>query len=379
MSTHVAALDGLRGLAATVVVIRHTFNAISMPVPLRRQILESPLALVLNAQGAVQLFFVLSGWVLAASLARSAEKVPWTAFYARRVFRIHLPYVAAIGLAWIATTAWVLPDDAAVTRWLTRVRVDGVSPAQFASALTFPGTAYGLLVVGWTLRLEMLYSMVVPLLVLAARFLRGLPLLLGAAFAFATPIVDLWYGMDFVLGVVAFQQRAVLAQLFAKLRAPGRALALLGACLLFAAPVAFATDRVVAEIIRTGDGPSYVAMMAIASAVFVALAASGFAPVLAWRPFLFLGRISYSLYLVHLTVLALVAPRVLVKMVVASKLITVTAATAGSAFALFAIVLGLSILLAIPLHRYVERPSIALGARASRWLVRRHLARVPGS
>ena len=69
-SGRIAALEGLRGLAGVVVVARHSLNAVQMPLPLRRALLEGPLAPLLNAQGAVQLFFVLSGYVLARSLSR---------------------------------------------------------------------------------------------------------------------------------------------------------------------------------------------------------------------------------------------------------------------------------------------------------------------
>ena len=82
------ALDGLRGIAATIVLLRHTFNAVVMPPDVRRGILESPLAPLLNGQGAVQLFFVLSGFVLAMSLSRDTRLRSVPAFYAKRILRI---------------------------------------------------------------------------------------------------------------------------------------------------------------------------------------------------------------------------------------------------------------------------------------------------
>ena len=62
-------MEGLRGVAATIVVVRHTTNAIAMPEGTRRALLEGPWAPLLDAQGAVALFFVLSGFVLAGSFA----------------------------------------------------------------------------------------------------------------------------------------------------------------------------------------------------------------------------------------------------------------------------------------------------------------------
>jgi peptidoglycan/LPS O-acetylase OafA/YrhL len=85
-----------------VVVVRHTLNAVAMPDGSRHAILASPLGLLLSADGAVRLFFVLSGWVLAASLARGSGLAGALRFWVRRVFRIHPPYVAAVLFAWLA-------------------------------------------------------------------------------------------------------------------------------------------------------------------------------------------------------------------------------------------------------------------------------------
>jgi peptidoglycan/LPS O-acetylase OafA/YrhL len=71
----VAALDGLRGVAAAVVVLHHWFNALAMPREARRVLFEGVLAPFVNGQGAVVLFFVLSGTVLTASLARGRAPV----------------------------------------------------------------------------------------------------------------------------------------------------------------------------------------------------------------------------------------------------------------------------------------------------------------
>src|SRR5688572_5584929 len=95
-------LDGLRAVAAVVVVARHTVNAIAMPEAVRHALLASPLGLLLSAQGAVRLFFVLSGFVLARSLARGPGSGNVLQFYVRRLFRIHPPYVFGVLVAWLA-------------------------------------------------------------------------------------------------------------------------------------------------------------------------------------------------------------------------------------------------------------------------------------
>ena len=76
-----------------------------------------------------------------------------------------------------------------------------------------------------------------------------------------------------------------------------------------------------------------------------------FARALSRGPCVFLGRVSYSLYLLHHSVLKSVAPWVLER---------------GGLALLLAVVVALSIALSVACHRWVELPAIALGARLAR-------------
>ena len=106
----VVALDGLRGIAAVIVIFGHTFNAIDLPMSVRLAIVQSPVALLLSSTGAVQLFFVLSGYVLASSLSRARGWTDVVQFLVKRVFRIHPPYVFALLFAWCASFFYVTPE-----------------------------------------------------------------------------------------------------------------------------------------------------------------------------------------------------------------------------------------------------------------------------
>lgn len=345
---HLPALDGLRGLAAMIVVVRHTWNAVEIPIETRHRVLETPLALVLNAQGAVQLFFVLSGFVLAGSLTRTGERAPWTSFYVRRAFRIHPPYVAGVLFAWITSPLWVAPDGVplsdAIRRWMA-VRVE---TGPLLTSLLFPGTAGGLLPIGWTLTVEALFSIALPVLLLCARPLRGALLIAGAfALLLLTSRGLHWYAIDFALGVVAFRERDLLMRTIAAWPVTVRAAGVLAAAWLFGSQV----DLGGAANARAHPGG--VAWMGLASAALVIAAISmpAFGGALSLRPCVFLGRISYSLYLLHHSVLKSVAPWALAH---------------GGFPLLLAGVLVLSLALSSVCHRWVERPAIALGARLAR-------------
>src|SRR5208282_647946 len=80
-------LDALRGIAALSVVLWHFFCA-TYTVPGVR-----PIYWIARGDGAVVLFFLLSGFVLSLPFFR-AQKPAYLSFIIRRVCRIYLPYLA---------------------------------------------------------------------------------------------------------------------------------------------------------------------------------------------------------------------------------------------------------------------------------------------
>ena len=170
-----------------------------MPPDLRMALAQSPLAVLLNGQGAVQLFFVLSGFVLAGSLARSRERAPWPQFLVRRVFRIHPPYLVAVLLALVPCVLATGPHGPTPHPRATRCRTPrarGVSRV--------PGQAGGLLPIGWTLTVELLMSFLLPLVVLAAGVARGAMLAFACvALLSVSTAISRATRFDFALGVSA--------------------------------------------------------------------------------------------------------------------------------------------------------------------------------
>lgn len=97
-----SSLDGLRGLAASVVVLHHCF----LVSPQLAQALDSrgtgliepwvwwstftPVHLLWAGREAVYIFFILSGFVLTLPLLR-AGRPSWRAYYPRRLVRIYFP------------------------------------------------------------------------------------------------------------------------------------------------------------------------------------------------------------------------------------------------------------------------------------------------
>ncbi|MCS0504962.1 acyltransferase family protein [Ancylobacter mangrovi] len=109
----VTCLDGLRGVAACSVVAFHFFYAFAPGRFSDRArtgftAFDTPLAVLWNGHFAVAVFFVLSGFVLAASSPKSAREAPLMIFL--RYLRLGLPALASSALAW----AWLngFPDAA---------------------------------------------------------------------------------------------------------------------------------------------------------------------------------------------------------------------------------------------------------------------------
>ncbi len=107
-------IDGLRGLAITLVVLGHIsqrvyrFNFEAHEIgPISRYIFDTTGA---SASG-VYLIFVISGFLINGSLTREINtgRYELAKFYARRVLRIAPPYLILLLVTWLAliSTGWV--------------------------------------------------------------------------------------------------------------------------------------------------------------------------------------------------------------------------------------------------------------------------------
>lgn len=174
----VTSLDGLRGVAALVVLVHHTFlTQPSLAAPyfdptpsgdgLSWWMTYTPLHLLWAGTEAVFVFFVLSGLVLALPAVKSG-RFNLRGYYPRRLLRLYLPVWAAIGLAVLWATAAPRIWKAGDSWWLP---VHGASPTVDgalwdALLLVSPGSTNYVL---WSLQWEVIYCLALPLVLVAAR------------------------------------------------------------------------------------------------------------------------------------------------------------------------------------------------------------------
>ena len=157
---HIAALDGIRGLAALYVVLYHIFlrawpGAAAEAAPFWAVWLD-------NGRAAVIVFIALSGFSLAVGPARSGWRLTSIPEYARRrAWRILPPYWAALGfsllMVWfvVAQPGWAVPDGKSVVVYGLLVQ-DAVSAG-------IPNRAF------WSIAIEAQLYVLLPLLLLVVR------------------------------------------------------------------------------------------------------------------------------------------------------------------------------------------------------------------
>jgi peptidoglycan/LPS O-acetylase OafA/YrhL len=354
------ALDGLRGAGAIAVMSYHVFDFFPFYEGARAALLASPLGILFNGLGALHVFFVLSGYVLALSLTHDTRPRKHLRFYVRRVFRIHPPYVAAVLFAW------------AMTLGLERISSSGAVPLSASAscfhlrasllprALMVPSLAFGQLPVGWSLFVELAMSVIFPLLLWLAR--RTHPLVLvGLGFFLMRPLDSrlgfLVFTLDFALGIAVFLAAPWVGTFVASLSRSATAAWLVATVVLLQAPYAISWWRTGQSGMHARYEPSMIAPLALGAALLVALTVHqpSVRRFFAARWIASLGTISFSFYLIHFTMLAWIVCRF------GGRSLGVPAAL-GMGLVAFALSVGLSILG----YRFVEQPAMDAGRAVGR-------------
>jgi peptidoglycan/LPS O-acetylase OafA/YrhL len=361
------ALDGLRGVAALVVVVHHgllTWQVFADQYWVENRasgtwwLMYTPLHLVSAGTEAVMVFFVLSGLVLALPfLERAPRPGRWRGYYGQRLVRLYLPAVASLVVAAAFVRAFPRRPGATTSWWFDGHAVVADLPTLVHDAFLLDAVS-GVNGVLWSLQYEVLFSLLLPGYLLVARrlgqrsgWLVGPLLMLVGVGVYVDSKALAWLPV-FGLGVVMAALRQRLQRLgadLARARLPGVWWALLGAgavLLLLAEPWTRLLDE---------GGPAALAVVrvcGVAGAVllcFLAMTCPAAASFLIRRPVQWLGTVSFSLYLVHEPL-----------MVSISSL--VGGSRAGVAVTLV-VGVPLAFLLAVAFHRLVEAPSQRL-ARA---------------
>ena len=316
-----ASLDSKRGLAALIVLVCHCYTLLPdrfqhVHFPHRLADLfdlslifkYTPLRMVIDGRGAVMVFFVLSRFVLRSTFLKAQGARYWP-YVAQRLTRLWIPYaviiVIASGLLWMIGTqpvAAVNPDFSA-SAWEAPA-----SWLRMIGALLASGRGPDLLMDPplWSLVHEIRISLLFPLVAILVSRRPVTCLVLATAIHFicqwASPgyepatlfgrlLQTGCYVVFFVLGFVLADQGALVSRVVRDAGKWGRIAALIFAILLLSFPQSFVISD---------------ALYGIGAGLLIVLAVN-----VPWlerslqvAPARWLGRVSYSLYLTHLVLMA---------------------------------------------------------------------------
>jgi len=362
----IAPLDSLRGLAALIVVFHHclvTFppfwEIYQHPVQpgFYRLMGNTPLHLLWDGPEFVLVFFTLSGFVLSLPFWGD-HPLSYRQFVIRRVLRIYPPYLAAVTIGMILMSLLSHGPLTGLSDWTRQFwdrPLDWKTVLDHVFLMASAGNNYIDTPV-WSLVVEMHISLIFPLLMLAMYRSEALTLAAAIALAligdwaarrnptgypfltsFATSASYLWL---FVVGAMMARHRKVLAAFANRTPHVLQLVFLAGALVALNCIWQFGADEPWRFVEQIG------AIALVASAAFMGWVQR----LLDVAPLRWLGKISYSLYLIHFVVLFAVLyafrPEVtLLRLVIAVPILSIGAAAL--------------------LYRFVEVPSIAWGHRAS--------------
>ena len=354
-------LDSLRGLAALSVVLGHFLHTLP-PSPPEGSLLfntlrvfkGTPLFLTVAGHEAVILFFLLSGFVLCLPWL-NANRIAYTPYVVRRVFRIYVPYLAAVLFTFLCATLLYSGALPAFGEWVNRPWSIRATWKSFADHVLLVGSFKNAQFnpVIWSLVHEMRISLVFPFVVLILRtanwrYCCAAAVALSCVGVIANKLTadhtDYFYTLHylgfFIVGFLLARHRHDLGKLYA--------------CCGRRAQIPFWAGAIGAY--TYGHLMNFIVLqdwvIGIGAGIFILLAQHDpyCRRVLGWGVSRFLGKISYSLYLFH-----------------AVLLLAVLHVFKGwlPLWAMF-IVAGLLIALVSSLSwRFVERTSIACGKMLS--------------
>jgi len=376
-------LEGLRGLASLTVAIGHFIFAFSsylggffspqptaqIPHGFERWLQYPPLSLIYSAEAAVCVFFVMSGYVLTTKYFASGDVEDIQAAAAKRYVRLVLPSFASVMVAY-----FLLRSGAIIARESAPLGVSGWIPGLYSVNYDFLGSLFNGLIGAplfahttlnpalWTIQVELIGS--VLLFAMLAGFGRH-HFWLCFWFVFFAVVLgyqqpNMLYYMAFFTGAMLNPARSWLISRPA-LCVSFSLLGLVGLAFnyspFFSAMQAIRLPNLLPYLPDFNASPRLFwntlgAVLLVAGVIGsdrISRLFSGRIPV-------FLGKVSFSIYLLHMSILTSVGLQTI-------RLLEAQGVRHSLAVALaFIIYMTVTMLLGVLFQRYVDQPSITLAS-----------------
>jgi peptidoglycan/LPS O-acetylase OafA/YrhL len=366
---HLGELDALRGIAAVAVMFFHfhfLWEESGHPRWEKRLFMFPPLKFLIAGHAAVILFFLLSGFVLALPRIRGRRQ-SYAGYISKRICRIYLPYLVALALA--VAGCWRFHGLEAYGFWfhLTwREAPNWRLVLQHVLLLgDYDSSAYN--TAFWSVVQEMRISIVFPFVCAfvlrrsnaAGAAIGGLLFLIAFAleqFAQVPYTVSsaISYLGIFIFGILAARLKDGMSAWLRQMSWMKLQMFFWGSVLLFFYAHSFAL------VLRVGEkGSDMFTAIAGVGLISYCLTDRRASAALKGRILRFLGRISYSLYLLHGTVMFALAYLTYGRL---------------SLSAIIVPFFMITIVLAMAMRKVVEVPSINLGHAIAERLEKRQVA-----
>ncbi|MGH0925467.1 acyltransferase family protein [Bacillus pacificus] len=315
-------LDSIRGIASLVVMIGHHLMIFSVfqnysyedNKPFVMYLLkETPARLIFSSGNeSVIIFFVLSGFVLYRSIQNNYDS--YGSFLLKRICRIYIPYIVAILIAILCQTTMSEYGISHLSEWFNRSWTIESSLSLIVQHILLVGKyntdAYNGVI--WSLVHEMRISIIFPLVLMVClrKTLRdsllilfsfsicsvGILLLFHSSLTLTSYALTLHYTVLFLLGALVAKYKNNVIVFYSNRTKNEKIAWFLLAILLYMYEGLIGEIKVLNNFILR----DYVVAISACLFVILSLSVSTLSSLLRNKYLLYLGKISYSLYLYHI-------------------------------------------------------------------------------
>lgn len=320
MNNRYEQLDSIRGLAALTVLFGHVMYVIpaiaeGMGDNLLVTLLKySPIHALWSGHEAVIVFFILSGFVLSLPFY-SGKQSRYLPYMAKRFSRIYIPYIIAVSVAILLSFFFYSGNVAEASSWFNGMWGKDLTISSALNHLfllgDFDPTPFNTVI--WSLVHEMRISILFPLIMLIILKLNwkvglGIGFLLSCCFAilgfllkpeYGTNIyITLHYIFMFIIGALLAKHRDYLINKFQEMGRKHKFLLLIIAVGAYTYPWYFYNINIL-HLTVVND---WVVSIGASLFIVIGLSSRTVASFLVKKPLIFLGKVSYSLYLYHIII-----------------------------------------------------------------------------
>lgn len=373
-------LQSVRGLAAICVALSHCITAVSFD-----QNSHAMVDALLNAHAAVILFFVLSGYVLTQSMQRSGVSFSGTlSFYIRRLFRIYPALWLTVAFACAIMIYGVTRPTLPISDWyapyfeVNFLEARQLNPVTVATNMV--PLSFWMIPPTWSIFVELVGSLLIPVFVYIMR--KSIRYALVVLAVLTVPVIlwryvlDLYASFTLLLYTVQFAFGVFIALWNPLAKLSSKKLVAIGSAALAGLIFyrAFANYLDAGQLMPITYRYSYPISGLVeglfAAAFIAAIATLPSVPFLRRKSLIYIGDISYGLYLIHFPMLGLVVG-------VLSPMMGLQGIE--GAFAAIGLTLALTFAASAAMFHVVEKPFIRLGKHVSNRLFHRSYLRAAAS